>query len=136
IAERYDIVIDFSRYRVGDKVWMVNLAQHETGQRVEVDLSLSRALAGGSQDPGVGKFLEFRIVRDPAQPDQSQVPAVLIPNPDLSAIPVAAQRVFEFNRGAGQTTNDPVTTFFGPWGIETDNGDTLAADFGRISAAP
>ena len=44
--------------------------------------------------------------------------------------------MFEFNRGAGQTTNDPVTTFFGPWGIETDNGDTLAADFGRISAAP
>ncbi len=25
IAERYDIVIDFSRYNVGDKVWMVNL---------------------------------------------------------------------------------------------------------------
>src|SRR5207302_9710527 len=51
-------------------------------------------------------------------------------------IPVAAQRVFEFNRGAGQTTNDPVTTAFGPWGIETDNGETLAADFGRISAGP
>src|SRR5207245_3373716 len=35
-----------------------------------------------------------------------------------------------------QTTKDPVTTFFGPWGIKTDNGDMLAADFGRISAAP
>src|ERR687887_2317596 len=25
IAERYDIVIDFSRYGLGDKIWMVNL---------------------------------------------------------------------------------------------------------------
>ena len=28
IAERYDIVIDFSRYNIGDKVWMVNLCEH------------------------------------------------------------------------------------------------------------
>ena len=61
----------------------------------------------------------------------------MIPNPDLSNIPVARERTFEFNSGAGQTTNDPITTFFGPWGIKTDNqGPTLAADFGRISAAP
>jgi len=31
IAERYDIVIDFSRYSVGQKVQMVTLAQHVTG---------------------------------------------------------------------------------------------------------
>jgi manganese oxidase len=137
IAERYDIVIDFSRYSVGQKVWMVNLAEHQDGKRVDKDLSLSEALSGNSSDPCVGKFLEFRIARNPAQPDISQVPSTLIPNPDLSAIPVARERVFEFNRGAGQTTNDPVTTFFGPWGIETDNqGGTLAADYGRISAAP
>jgi manganese oxidase len=35
-----------------------------------------------------------------------------------------------------QTTFDPDTSFFGPWGISTDGGQTLAADFGRISAAP
>src|SRR5690349_14198737 len=137
IAERYDIVIDFSRYSVGQTVWMVNLAEHQDGRRVSKDLSLSEALSGNSQDPCVGKFLEFRIVRDPAQPDISQVPATMIPNPDLSNIPVARERTFEFNSGAGQTTNDPVTTFFGPWGIKTDNqGPTLAADFGRVSAAP
>src|SRR5690349_16708517 len=137
IAERYDIVIDFSRYSVGQTVWMVNLAEHQDGRRVSKDLSLSEALSGNSQDPCVGKFLEFRIVRDPAQPDISQVPATMIPNPDLSNIPVAHERTFEFNSGANQTTNDPVTSFFGPWGIKTNNqGDTLAADFGRISAAP
>ena len=136
IAERCDIVIDFSRYAIGQRVSMVNLTEHEDGKGPKDDLTLAEALAGTSADPCVGTFLEFRIVRDPAQPDVSQVPAVLIPNPDLTAIPVAAQRVFEFNRGAGQTTNDPITTFFGPWGIETDDGETLAADFGRISAAP
>jgi len=137
IAERYDIVIDFSRYSINQKVWMVNLAEHQDGKRVDNDLSISEALSGNSPDPCVGKFLEFRIVRDPAQPDISQVPDPLIPNPDLSAIPVARTRTFEFNSGANQTTNDPVTTFFGPWGIKTDDqGDTLAADFGRISAAP
>ena len=136
IAERYDIVIDFSRYSIGQRVSLVNLTEHDDGRGPKDDLTLAEALAGTSPDPCVGKFLEFRIVRNPAQPDVSQVPAVLIPNPDLTNIPVAAQRVFEFNRGAGQTTNDPVTTAFGPWGIETDNGETLAADFGRISAGP
>ena len=33
IAERYDIVIDFSRYSIGQKVWMVNLAEHHDGKR-------------------------------------------------------------------------------------------------------
>jgi FtsP/CotA-like multicopper oxidase with cupredoxin domain len=136
IAERYDIVIDFSRYQVGQKVWMVNLAEHDNGRRPKEDLSLREALSGESEDFCVGKFLEFRIVRDPARPDVSQVPGTLIPNPDLSAIPVAAQRTFEFGRGADQTTSDPVSSFFGPWGVKTDGRDMLAADFGRISAAP
>src|SRR6266446_7047751 len=35
IAERYDIVIDFSRYTVGQKVWMVNLLEHEDGRSEE-----------------------------------------------------------------------------------------------------
>jgi len=87
-------------------------------------------------DPAVGKFLEFRIVRDPAVADQSQVPATLIPNPDLSAVPVARQRTFVFGDGANQTTRDPVTSFRGPWGIGTNGGEVLDADYGRISAAP
>jgi manganese oxidase len=137
IAERYDIVIDFSRYSIGDKVWMVNLCEHENGKKPSQDLSLADALSGRSSDPCVGKFLEFRIVRNPATPDVSQVPATMIPNPDLSNIPVTRKRVFEFGSGGNQDTNDPVSSFFGPWGIKTDDqGPTLNADFGRISAAP
>ncbi|HKA41274.1 MAG TPA: hypothetical protein VKF40_04705, partial [Burkholderiales bacterium] len=68
IAERYDIVIDFSRYTPGPntKVWLVNLAEHQDGKRVATDLTLAEALSGNSADPCVGKFLEFRIVRKPA----------------------------------------------------------------------
>ncbi|MFL5423135.1 MAG: multicopper oxidase family protein, partial [Myxococcales bacterium] len=136
IAERYDIVIDFSRYTVGSKVWMVNLTEHENGKKPSRDLSLADALAGVSADSCVGKFLEFRVARKPAKPDVSQVPKTLIPNPDLSKIPVSRERIFEFGRDAVQTTNDPASSFFGPWGIKTDGGSMLAADFGRISAAP
>jgi FtsP/CotA-like multicopper oxidase with cupredoxin domain len=137
IAERYDIVVDFSRYAIGDRLWMVNLCEHQTGRKPSADLTLSQALSGQSLDPCVGKFLEFRVVRNPAKPDASQVPATMIPNPDLSNIPVARQRVFTFGSGGSQDTNDPVSTFFGPWGIQTDNqGITANADFGRISAAP
>jgi FtsP/CotA-like multicopper oxidase with cupredoxin domain len=143
IAERYDWVIDFSRYTIGSKLWFVNLCEHQNGRKPAKDRTVSDALAGKSPDPCVGKFLEFRVVRDPATPDVSQVPATMIPNPDLSAVPIARQRTFVFGSGASQPENDPVTSFIlgsndqpGPWGVATDKGAMLNADFGRISAAP
>ncbi len=144
IAERYDWVIDFSRYNIGDKVWMVNVAEHNDGKKPANDLSVADAVAGKSKDPCVGKFLEFQIVRNPATPDVSQVPAVMIPNPDLSNIPVARERTFTFGSGASQplSADDPAAFVTGagnqpgPWGVKTDNGPTLNASFGRVSAAP
>jgi manganese oxidase len=137
IAERYDIVIDFSRYSIGTKVHLVNLCEHQDGKKPAQDLTLAQALSGQSPDPCVGRFLEFRIVRNPAQPDQSQVPDTMIPNPDLSQVPISRQRVFEFGSGATQTSRNPDTSFTGPWGVKTDNlGAMLNADYARISAAP
>ena len=136
IAERYDIVIDFSRYAVGSSVSMVNLAEHDNGLLVKNDRSLADALGGKSPDPCVGKFLEFRVVRKPAKPDVSQVPYTLIPNPDLSNIPVARYRTFEFGKGGNNPTNDLATSFSGQWGVKTDGADMLNADFGRASARP
>jgi manganese oxidase len=138
VAERYDIVIDFTQWNVNDRVSLVNLAEHDSGRMVAKDLTLAQALSGTSPDPGVGKFLEFRIVRNPAQADVSQVPVNLIPNPALTA-PVARQRLFEFGRGANQTIppgNNPATSSVGPWGIRTDNGLMLNAAFSRVSAQP
>jgi FtsP/CotA-like multicopper oxidase with cupredoxin domain len=136
IAERYDIVIDFRQWNVGQSVFMVNLAEHENGLMPERSLSITDAQSGSSSDPGVGRFLEFRIVREPAQPDNSQVPLNLIPNPILTNIPVARERVFEFEDRANQPSNDPDTSDVGEWGIGTNGGSVLAADFGRVSAQP
>ena len=143
IAERYDVVIDFSTFPIGTILYFVNLADHSddgggdlSGAKPSQDLTLAQALSGTSGDPCVGAFLQFRIVRPPALPDISQLPATLVPNPDLSAIPVTRTRTFVFGDGAIQTTSDPVSTFFGKWGISTNGGARLAADFGRVSAAP
>ncbi len=40
---------------------------------------------------------------------------------------MARTRTFEFGRGAGTDTNDPVSTFFGPWGIKTTTATCSAA---------
>jgi len=132
IAERYDIVIDFSRYKPGQKVWMVNLCEHEDGKGPKDNLSLAQALSGKSSDPCVGKFLEFRVIPMKASTDTSKALTdtdTLIPNPDLSKIKVARERTFEFGRSGGGSDS-------APWTIKTDGGQGLAADFSRVSAAP
>jgi len=112
---------------------MVNLAEHIDGRKPNKDLTLAQALAGSAIDPAVGMFLEFRIVRDPPTPDVSQVPLHLIPNPVIGG--VSRRRDFVFNSGAAATTTG-TTAGAGPWGIGTDAGAVLDADYGRISAAP
>ncbi len=150
IAERFDIVIDFSRYTIGQTVDLVNLQEHRDGKGPGQILTVSGALSGSSSDPAVGACLRFQVVRDPAVPDQSicpNTPITLIPNPDLSAIPIARTRQFTFDNFANQTQADPVTSYTGGgnWGIAADNtggsrfsrgGSALKADFGRISSAP
>jgi FtsP/CotA-like multicopper oxidase with cupredoxin domain len=150
IAERFDIVIDFSRYTIGQTVDLVNLQEHRDGKGPGQILTVSGALGGQSSDPAVGACLRFQVVRDPAVPDQSicpNTPITLIPNPDLSAIPVTRERRFTFDDRANQNQNDPVTSYTGGgnWGIGTENtggsrnrrgGSALKADFGRISSAP
>jgi FtsP/CotA-like multicopper oxidase with cupredoxin domain len=150
IAERFDIVIDFSRYTIGQTVDLVNLQEHQDGKGPGQILTVSGALSGSSSDPAVGACLRFQVVRNPALPDQSicpNTPITLIPNPDLSNIPIARTRQFVFDNNASQTQNDPVTSYTGGgnWGIATENtggsrfsrgGSALKADFGRISSAP
>jgi FtsP/CotA-like multicopper oxidase with cupredoxin domain len=151
IAERYDIVIDFSRYTSGQTVDLVNLQQMQDGKQPGPVLTVSQAVSGTSCDPCVGAFLRFKILGPPPQADQSVDVSgngqgiVLIPNPTLPA--VVRQRRFTFDDRAGQTTNDPITTYTGNgnWGIATENtggssrhrgGSALKADYGRISSQP
>jgi manganese oxidase len=150
IAERFDIVIDFSKVAIGTKLHFVNMCEHQDGKGPSKDLTLTQALSGTSADPCVGRFMEFRVVANPPYPDKSVVPGFtetystgvvpptspqLIPNPDLSQLPVACERTFEWNRGANQTTVGE-TSATGPWGVKYNAGQTLAADYARITAAP
>ena len=126
IAERYDIVVDFARYRVGDKVWLTNLEEHSDGLKPAKIWSLRDALAGKANDPCVGKVLEFRIARNPPKADVSQVPSTLVPLPERK--PVVRERTFEFKRGGGSDAS--------PWTIRVNSGITSGANLGAVSAAP
>ena len=72
IAERYDIVVDFSMFPVGSRLYLVNeLVMRNNGRGPKEKLSLAQALGGHPDDPVVGKMMEFRVV--------SSVPSVDAP---------------------------------------------------------
>ncbi len=149
IAERYDIIIDFSGHQAGDKLYLVNTLEHRTGKGpkeiVPLDQILSNAYCGGADpehaesnkcDPGVGKFLEFRVVEFAGQ-DGSMNPAdyvvgkkKMIPLPGFTSqeLATARHRTFDFASGAATDTS--------PWLIKTDGGQGMGMDPHRLSAAP
>jgi FtsP/CotA-like multicopper oxidase with cupredoxin domain len=153
IAERYDIIVDFSQFNPGDKLYMVNLLQHKNGQATDVAIPMADVVSGAyapqqddcdndgtidcwvNGDPVVGKFLEFRV-HEYNGTDQSMDPAQfvaggdkLIPlrQPTEAELANALHRTFEFER---QPTDDK------PWVIETDGGKGFGMDPRRLSAAP
>ena len=153
IAERYDIIVDFSDFKNGDKLYFVNLLQHKNGAVTDVPIPLEDVLSGAyspqqqdddgdgkadrwvNGDPVVGKFLEFRV-RKPTGVDNSLDPReyvaggkTMIPlrRPTEDELANALHRTFEFER---QPTDKK------PWVIETDEGAGFGMDPRRLSAAP
>jgi FtsP/CotA-like multicopper oxidase with cupredoxin domain len=153
IAERYDIIVDFSNYAPGSKLYLVNMLQHKDGQATDKVIPLSD-IANGlyyadqvdedadgvpdrwvNGDPVVGKFLEFRVSEYDGV-DQSLNPVdyvvgkkqmIPIQRPSEEELATALHRTFEFER---QPTDET------PWVIETDGGKGFGMDPRRISAAP
>ena len=138
IAERFDIVVDFKAFAPGTKLYFVNLAEHEDGARPKQFASLADALAGRSLDPGVGKFLEFRVAAAiPGAQDLSMNPAdyeegkmTMMTRPVITPAELAGarHRYFDFGNSNGTDAN--------PWTIKTDGGRGLTTDLKRVSAAP
>ena len=152
IAERYDIVVDFSQFEAGEKIYLVNMLQHKNGQVTDQVIDMADILSGDyapqmiddngdgtidrwTGDPVVGKFLEFRVSAYSGT-DKSMNPAEfvagkkkLIPlnRPTAAELEGARHRTFEFER---QPTDDK------PWVIETDGGKGFSMDPRRLSAAP
>ena len=74
-GERYDIVVDFSAFRIGDRITLVNrLKMRDDGRGPKEELSLAEALQGDSDDPVIGPILEFRVVD---QVESVDVPGVI-----------------------------------------------------------
>ncbi len=124
VAERYDVIVDFSKYRIGDKIKLVNLlTMRDDGRGPSGAVTLAQALAGVPTDPCIGPIMEFRVVSSvqsvdaPGQilttanscgvNDKSQVPLTL-----TQQIPVVAPvrtRTIEWGRAGGGDSRDPVT---------------------------
>ena len=156
-AERYDIVVDFSMFPVGSRVYLVNeLRMRDDGRGPKEALSLADALKGRSDDPVIGKIMEFRVVSSvpsvdaPGQTltvadscgpnDKSQVPAIL-----TEQIPVVAPvrtRLVEFGRSGAGDSRDPVTGECTPdcpegmpfpWTIKINGEDAHSFNVNRVS---
>jgi len=150
IAERYDIIVDFSKYPVGTKIFLVNLAEHKNGRGPEDEAVPLKDVLNGTYkpviedgewedgDPVVGKFLRFDVVgMGDAPPDQSMDPAdyevgglkmLKLPKFTKAELASATHRTFEFGRSSG--TDDK------PWTIKTDGGSGFNMDPRRLTAAP
>ena len=137
IAERYDIVVDFSRFAPGTKIRLVNLLEQTDPRGPDDPVPLADVLSGAYQgDPGVGAFFEMRVVAYSGV-DRSMNPAdyvegrrTMIPLPVVTQAEIdgARRREFVFGRSGG---SDEV-----PWTIKTDGGQGFGMDPHRVSAAP
>lgn len=156
-AERFDVIIDFSRFRPGDKIFLVNRLEFSNGRRFDKEVPLRDALAGNSPDPAVGTVLEIRVADQVASVD---VPGVIhragdpdpsqVPNRLTDQIPIVTpvrERVVEWTRGGGDSrdgnpggvcipecgdlTGEPKEGF--PWTVRVNGQDSHSLNANRIS---
>jgi FtsP/CotA-like multicopper oxidase with cupredoxin domain len=151
-AERYDIIVDFSRFRIGDVAYLVNTLQQTDGRKPDGQVSLRQAFADAdNNDPAVGRILQFRIVSqvqsvdDPTvtlkatDPDPSQVPNVLTEQIPIVA-PVRTRTVQWGRSGDGDSIQPntgtcipdcPTENGF-PWTVMVDNGQPHSMNANRV----
>ncbi|MFM9834803.1 MAG: multicopper oxidase family protein [Methylophilaceae bacterium] len=91
VAERLDIIIDFSKYQSGQEFILYNRAEQRSG----------RGATGNLLSPGFA-VLKFIVTSDIVA-DNSVIPASLRELPDIKQ-PVAKKRVWKFDRSGGEWT--------------------------------
>lgn len=134
IAERYDIVVDFSQFTPGTRLYLVNLLEHRDGRGPEETIPLADVLSGAYQgDPGVGRIMEFRV-QSYGGVDRSMNPALyeeggrtMVPLPAVTAQQIANARVRDFDFGRSGGTDEA------PWTIKVDGDVGLGMDPHRVS---
>ena len=153
IAERYDIVVDFSRFRVGDRLHLVDRLKQTSGNKPDGAVSLAQALQGDKNDPVLGAILQFRVVSQlesvdapgkilrSTDPDLSVVPAVL--TQQIPIVTPVRTRLVEFGRSGNGDSRDPVTgqctpdcsevVFNFPWTIRINGQEAHSMNANRVS---
>ncbi|SHF88940.1 Multicopper oxidase [Loktanella atrilutea] len=142
VAERFDIVVDFSSFAVGQRINMINLITHTSGRGPKGQVNYKVADNGRSGDPATGSLLQFRIVDSvesvdvpgvthyASQPDPSQVPGRL--TDQIPVVEPTRVRLIELRRGQ-ENPIDPATGDCNPscmrreiypWSMRV-NGDNL-----------
>src|SRR5262252_1695597 len=149
-AERYDIVVDFSKFKVGDRLTLVNTLQQTDGRKPDQQLPLAQALAGDNNDPAVGGILQFRVVGSvqsvdvpgvtlfSTSPDPSVVPAVL--TQQIPIVTPVRERIVQWGRSGngdsrgpnGQCIPDCPDTASFPWTVQVNNGQPHSMNANRI----
>jgi FtsP/CotA-like multicopper oxidase with cupredoxin domain len=146
-GERYDIVVDFSAFKPGQRIKLVNLLKHKDGRKPEGRVSIGTALRGDPEDPAVGVVMEF-VVRDTvesvdapgtmitaAQQDRSRVPSRL--TDQIPIVPPVRVRTIEFKREDLNPAENCVPSCedkdFLPWAIRVDGESTHSLNANRIS---
>jgi len=152
-AERYDIVVDFSKFKTGNRIQLVNLLQMRGDGRGPTDtLTIGQALAGDPNDPTIGAIMEFRVVDSlpsvdapgvtlrATDPDPSVVPAVL--TQQIPIVTPVRTRVVEWGRSGGGDSRDPKTGQCTPdcpefaqfpWTVKVNGGDAHSMNANRIN---
>jgi FtsP/CotA-like multicopper oxidase with cupredoxin domain len=91
MAERYEVIIDFSKYPIGTQLYLQN-----TGLKATVDFKTA-----------VNPIMRFDVVRQ--APDDSEIPTILRPFETISVSQAARNRTFRYeNRDGRWTINDRV----------------------------
>jgi FtsP/CotA-like multicopper oxidase with cupredoxin domain len=154
VAERYDIVVDFARFRVGDKIRLVNLLQQTNGQKPDGAVTMAQALAGVSVDPAVGPILEFRISGSVASVDANfqytlansatwatPAPLALKLTDQIPIVAPVRERVVTFAKSSGdsrdpqtqQCTPDCPANMPFPWSITVNGQAAHSMNANRVS---
>jgi FtsP/CotA-like multicopper oxidase with cupredoxin domain len=84
VAERVDVIVDFTNAATGSRIYLENRLQQTKGEGPDSQLTTPTQL------------VEFRVQGTPPQPDQSLVPTTLITNPVLPAS--SKSRSFDFDK--------------------------------------
>ncbi|HET9395512.1 MAG TPA: multicopper oxidase domain-containing protein, partial [Nitrospiraceae bacterium] len=80
VAERYDFIIDFSQFPIGEKIYMTSSVAQSVGHPSPDPLPAGLAIEN--------VLMQFHVTADPPRPDASRVPAILTEYP---ALPSAAE---------------------------------------------